>query len=110
MPVLHMVMSLSVSSAQAAAMMALVDAMAGMMFLTTPPVSCHVTPCPVTHQHGSQVVVSQQLSNRPWPFCHHQRLLLLKAYLVKKQVSYAPEPQGNVFLGNVPVKFARMLK
>ena len=26
-------------------MMAFVEAMAGMMFLTTPPVSCHVTPC-----------------------------------------------------------------
>ena len=40
-----MVMSLSASSVHAAATIALVDAMAGMMFFTTPPVSCHVTPC-----------------------------------------------------------------
>ena len=38
-------MSFSASSVHAAATMALVDAMAGMMFFTTPPVSCHVTPC-----------------------------------------------------------------
>ena len=45
MPLLHMVASFSASSAHAAAMMAFVDAIAGMMFFTTPPVSCHVTPC-----------------------------------------------------------------
>ena len=38
-------MSLSASSVHAAATIALVDAMAGMMFFTTPPVSCQVTPC-----------------------------------------------------------------
>ena len=38
-------MSFSASSVHAAATMALVDAMAGMMFFTTPPVSCQVTPC-----------------------------------------------------------------
>ena len=38
-------MSFSASSVHAAATMALVEAMAGMMFFTTPPVSCQVTPC-----------------------------------------------------------------
>lgn len=38
-------MILSASSTQAAEMMALVEAMAGMMFFTTPCVSWYVTPC-----------------------------------------------------------------
>ena len=44
MPVLHMVAILSTSSAHAAATMALVDGMAGMMFFTTPCVWLSVTP------------------------------------------------------------------
>ena len=47
MPVLHMVTVFSTSSVHAAATMALVDAMAGMMFFTTPCVSWYVTPCAV---------------------------------------------------------------
>ncbi len=68
MPVLHMVTVFSTSSVHAAATMALVDAMAGMMFFTTPCVSWYVTPCaarigPSGHKQDMQ----QPLCLRPQP-------------------------------------------
>ena len=64
-------MSLSASSVHAAATTALVDAMAGMMFFTTPPVSCQVTPCVLsagtqwsTFTGGSMFIVADILTRR----------------------------------------------
>ncbi len=54
-------MSLSASSVHAAATTAFVDAMAGMMFFTTPPVSCQVTPCALSA--GDQ---GSTLNRGPW--------------------------------------------
>lgn len=55
MPVLHMVMSFRASRVHAPATMAFVEAMAGMMFFTTPWVSWYVTP--YTSQQFPQVIL-----------------------------------------------------
>ena len=61
MPVDASVMSFSASSVQTAATMALVDGIAGMMFLVTPCVSWYVTPC--SNSRGLK------LSGQAWHQC-----------------------------------------
>ena len=61
MPVEAMVMSLSASSVQAAATMALVDGIAGMMFFVTPCVSWYVTPCARTRVVGRRSVPGRRV-------------------------------------------------
>ena len=84
-------MSFSASNVHAAATMALVDAIAGMMFFTTPPVSCQVTPCTGIYKYGLYWLLLRWLTCSP---ASHARSA---AATQVRQAGRAKQPPGNPF-------------